>query len=118
VDWLRAHWITTLTVLLGVFLASLAVLFGMDTSDPEITDAERTFGVVSMGLLAAAIFAGLWLIRSGRGNVWVGLGLVGFGSLGGIVWFWMIIPPIIALLVLVFGVALRGLVRELATDNA
>ena len=117
-DWLRSYWITTLAMLLGLFLAFLAVAFAMDTSDPEISGQEQAFGVVSMGLLAVALLGGLWLLRSGLGNTWVGLGLVAVGSLGGIVWFWMIIPPIVALLVLWFGVARGGLVRELVTDSA
>jgi hypothetical protein len=114
-DWLRHHWITALTVLLGLFLAFLALAFAMDNSD--VSGQERAFGVVTMGLLAAALFGGLWLLRSGRMNTRVGLGLVAFGSLGGIVWFWMILPPIVAVLVLWFGVARGGLVRELATDT-
>lgn len=104
-------------MVLALFLAFLALAFAMDSSDPDLSGQEQAFGVVTMGLAAAAIFGGLWLLRSGRMNTWVGLGLVAVGSLGGIVWFWMIVPPIVALLVLWFGVARGGLVRELATDS-
>jgi hypothetical protein len=116
-DWLRHYWITTLAILLGLFLAFLAIAIAIDDSNPEESGQEQAFGVVSMGLLAVALFAGLWLLRSGSVNTWVGLGLVAVGSIGGIIWFWMIVPPIVALLVLWFGVARGGLVRELATDS-
>ena len=56
---------------------------------------------------------GVWIDTEG----WVGLGLVVVGSMGGIIWFWMIVPPIVALIVLWFGVARGGLVRELASDS-
>jgi hypothetical protein len=116
-DWLRHYWITTLTVLLGLFLAFLAIFFAIDDSNPEVSGQEEAFGVVTMGLLAVALFGGLWLLRSGRMNTWVGLGLIVVGTMGGIIWFWMIIPPIVALIVLWFGVARGGLVRELASDS-
>jgi hypothetical protein len=35
--------------------------------------------------------------------------------LGGIIWFWMVIPLVVALLVLVFGIVRGGLQRELST---
>ena len=116
--WLRSHWITALAVLLGLFLAFLAILFVADGSNPEVSAQDQAIGVVVMGLAALALFGGLWLLRSGRMKTWVGLGLVVVGSIGGIVWFWMIIPPIVALAVLWFGVARGGLVRELAPDPA
>ena len=116
-DWLRHYWITTLAVLLGLFLASLAILFAIDDSNPEVSGQEQAFGVVTMGLLAVALLGGLWLLRSRRMNTWVGLSLIVVGSMGGIIWFWMILPPIVALTVLWFGVARGGLVRELATNS-
>jgi hypothetical protein len=116
-EWLRHHWITTLALLLGLFLAALAILFAIDDSNPEVSGQEQAFGVVTMGLLAVALLGGLWLLRSGRTNTWVGLGLIAVGSMGGIIWFWMIVPPIVAVIVLWFGVARSGLVRELAPDS-
>jgi hypothetical protein len=114
-DWFRQYWITGLAVLVGLFLAFLALAIAFD-DDPEVSGQEQAFGVISMGLLAIALFGGLWLLRSGRLSTWAGLSLVVVGLLGGIVWFWMVIPPILALVVLWFGVARGGLVRELATD--
>jgi hypothetical protein len=116
-DWLRHYWITTLTVLLGLFLAFLSFFFAIDDSNPEVSGQEQAFGVVTMGLFAVALFGGLWLLRSGRMNTWVGLGLIVVGTIGGIIWFWMIVPPIVALIILWFGVARGGLVRELASDS-
>ena len=98
--WIRHYWITTLAVVLGLFLASLAFFFAIDDSNPEVSTQEQAFGVAVMGLLAVALFAGLWLLQSGRMNEWVGLSLIAVGSIGGIIWFWMIIPPIVALTVL------------------
>ena len=117
-EWLRQYWITTLVILLGLFLAFLAFFFATDDSNPEVSAQEQAFGVVTMGLLAVALFGGLWLLRSGRVNTRVGLVLVVVGSIGGIIWFWTILPPIVALIILWFGVARGGLVRELATDAA
>jgi hypothetical protein len=116
-DRLKNYWITTLAVLLGLFLAFLAIAFAIDDSDPEVSGQEQAFGVVTMGLLAVALLGGLWLLRSGRMNTWVGLGLIVVGTMGGIIWFWMIVPPIVALIVLWFGVAKGGLVQELAGDS-
>ena len=115
-DWIRHHWITSLAVLVGLFLAFLAIAIAFD-DDPEVSDQEQAFGVISMGLLAIALFGGLWLLRSGRLNTWVCLSLIVVGLLGGLAWFWMVVPPILALVVLWFGVARGGLVRELAADS-
>ncbi len=58
-DWLRNHWITTLAVLLGLFLAFLAYLFAADSSNPEVSAQEQAFGVTVMGLTALALFGGV-----------------------------------------------------------
>ena len=112
-DGIRRYWFTGLAVVLGVFLLFLAFAIGFDaepTSGPE-----RVFGVVVDGVLALALLGGLWFLRSGRLPTSVSLGAIVLGLVGGLIWFWMVVPPIVALVVLWFGVVKGGLVRELRT---
>jgi hypothetical protein len=82
-------------------------------NEPGTSGQERAFGVIVMGLAALLLLGGLWYLRSGRLSTRVCLGAVTVGLLGGVVWFWMVIPPIVGLVVFWFGVAKGGLVREL-----
>jgi hypothetical protein len=106
------YWITGLAVLLGLFEVFIAVAILVDE---EQSWQEEAFGVGVMALTAIALFGGLWILRSGRLSTTVGLVLVAVGLLGGIIWFWMVIPLVVALMVLIFGVVRGGLQRELAT---
>jgi hypothetical protein len=108
------YWITGLAVLLGLFYVFIAVAILVDEGD-EQSWQEEAFGVGVMALTAIALFGGLWILRSRRLSPSVGLGLVTVGLLGGIIWFWMVIPLVVALLVLVFGIVRGGLQRELST---
>lgn len=110
----KRYWITGLAVVLGAFLLFLALAIAF-ASEPGTSGQERAFGVVSMGVAALFLLGGLWSLRSGRLSTRVGLGAIAVGLLGGVVWFWMVFPPIISLVVFWFGVARRGLVRELST---
>ncbi len=110
----KRYWITGLAVLLGAFLLFLAVAFALE-NEPGTSGQEAAFGVIVMGMAALFILGGLWFLRSGRLSTRVCLGAVAVGLLGGVVWFWMVIPPIIALVVFWFGVAKGGLARELGT---
>ncbi|MGI9648155.1 MAG: hypothetical protein ACR2OI_06515 [Acidimicrobiia bacterium] len=110
---IKRYWITGLAVLLGVFLLFLAVAIAIDPDEQATSTAEQAFGVVVDGVLGLSLLGGLWLLRQGRGNQSVALGAVALGAVGGIIWFWMIFPPVIALVVIWFGVIRRGLVREL-----
>ncbi len=107
----RENWITGLAVIVGVFLLFIAVAIGIDD---ESTGGERFFGLVSMGVPGLALFSGLWGLRSGRYSRAVSYGAIVIGVGATLVWFWMVIPPIAALLVLWFGVIRGGLARELA----
>jgi len=110
----KRHWITGLAVGLGAFLLFLAVAFAFE-ADPGTSGQERAFGVIVMGVVALALLGGLWFLRSGRVSPRVCLGAIGVGLLGGVMWFWMVIPPIVAFVVFWFGIAKGGLVRELGT---
>jgi hypothetical protein len=68
-----------------------------------------------MGVAALALLGGLWFLRSGRLSTRVCLAAIVVGLLGGIVWFWMVIPPLVALVVFWFGIVKGGLVTELRT---
>jgi hypothetical protein len=111
---MKRHWITGLAVVLGAFLLFLAVAFAVET-DPESSGAEQAFGVITMGVTALALLGGLWFLRSGGLSTRVCLGAIVVGLVGGIVWFWMVIPPLVALVVFWFGIAKGGLVTELRT---
>ena len=91
----------------------LAIAIGLDGE--STSGQERAFGVVANGVFAIALLGGLWFLRSGRVSTSVSLGGIVLGLLGGIVWFWMLIPPILAFVVLWFGVVKGGLMRELRT---
>lgn len=110
---MKRYWITGLAAGLGAFLLFLAVVFAFE-ADPGTSGAEKAFGVIVMGVAALALLGGLWFLGSGRLSTRVCLGAIGIGLLGGVVWFWMVIPPIIALVVFWFGFARGGLVRELS----
>ena len=111
---MKRYWITGLAAGLGVFLLFLAVAFAFET-DPQTSWQEDAFGVTVMGVAALALLGGLWFLRSGRLSTRVCLGAIGFGLLGGIAWFWMVVPPIVALVVFWFGFVKGGLVQELST---
>jgi hypothetical protein len=104
------NWVTSLAVINGGFLLFLAVALGMNSSDS--TASERVFGLATMGVAGLALLAGLWGLRSGRWSRSVSYAGVVVGVIGTLVWFWMVIPPILALVVLWFGVVRNGLARE------
>ncbi len=106
---LRNNWITAVAVVNGAFLAFMAV--GIGVAD-ESTSAERFFGIAVMGVAAIAFIGGLWGVRSGRLSKPVAPTGIVLGAAGTLLWFWMVIPPIIALVVLWFGVIREGLARE------
>jgi hypothetical protein len=110
----KGYWLTGLAVILGVFLLFLAIAIAFE-DEPESSGAETAFGVIVMGVAGLALLGGLWFLHSGRIPTSVCLGAIVLGLVGGLVWFWMVIPPIIALVVLWFGVIRGGLVRELRT---
>jgi hypothetical protein len=111
---MKRHWITGLAVVLGAFLLFLAVAFAFE-NEPGTSGQEKGFGVTVMGGAALSLLGGLWFLRSGRLSTRVCSAAIVVGLLGGVVWFWMVIPPIVALVVFWFGVAKGGLVRELST---
>ena len=111
---MKRHWLTGLTVILGVFLLFLAFAFGFE-DDPATSGQERAFGVVVNAVLGLALLGGFWFLRSGRLPTSVSLGVIVVGLFGGLIWFWMVFPLTVALVVLWFGVVKGGLVRELPT---
>lgn len=113
-EWIKNHWITTLTVFAVAFLwfVSIGVVAGSDGT----FEAWRVGYLVGGILAGSAILIGLWGIRSGRLRLWVANTLIVAGLVvftAGYWWF-VFIPPIIALVVLYAGVIRRGLDRELS----
>jgi hypothetical protein len=110
-DAIRSYWISTLAALVGLYDLFLAVAIGVDEGS---TGSEKLFGAVVLGIAGIALFAGLWAIRRGRLSTWTRNGLIAIGLAPAVAFFWMVVPPIVAIVVLVFGVARSGLARELA----
>lgn len=110
----KRYWLTGLAVLLGAFLLFLAVAIAID-NDPAISGAERAFGVIVDVVFGVALLGGVVALRRRRFANSVSLSLIGVGLIGGLVWFWMLIPPAVAIVVFWFGVLRGGLVRELTT---
>jgi len=109
---LRTHWITAVVGLSAGLLVLAGV--GMIASGGEFDETEvRIYGVVSL-LGGLALTAGLWLLRSGAAASWISHSLlvVGIIVLGAGFW-WLLIPPVIALVLLYAGVFRHGLEREL-----
>lgn len=106
-------WLTGLALVLGLFQVFLALAIAFDT-DPSISGQEKAFGAIVTGAFALSLLGGLWFLRSGGLARRVCLGAIVVGLAGGVVWFWMLIPPLVALAVFWFGVVRGGLTRELA----
>lgn len=111
---MKRHWVTGLAVMLGAFFLFLAGAIAFE-GDAAMSWQERAFGAIAMGVAALALLGGLWFLHTGRLSTRVCLSAVTVGLLASVVWFWMVIPPIIAGIVFWFGVARSGLVRELDT---
>ena len=111
-DMVRGRWITALTAIAAGFLAVVGVALLVNPGDGDYAE----FVVWGVGSLvgAAALAMGMWGLRSGRVGrrftsvlVVVGLAVVGM-------FWWMVIPAVLALVVLYAGVIRGGLRRELA----
>ncbi len=113
-DAVRENWITGVSMLVGLFLLLMTVGIGVDDGS---NTAERFFGVGTMGVATIAFLGGLWGLRSGRLSKVVSNAGIVVGVVGTVIWFWMVIPPIFALVVLWFGVVRGGLARELAIGH-
>jgi len=106
------HWLTALSVLLAGFLFALAPLSWI--ADNDQTTGERIAFAVLFGLAGVVLLGGLWVLRRG-GPVPLAYTMVVIGLIGAGMWWWMVLPTLLALVVLVFGVICGGLVRELRT---
>jgi len=112
-DAFRNHWITALSVLGAGFLVATGI--GMMVSGGEFDETEiRIYGVVG-SLGGMALIGGLWGLRGGQLRRWVAHALivVGFVVLGAGFWWFVFLPPVVALAVLYAGVIRGGLEREL-----
>ena len=112
-DVIRRYWITGLAGALGVFLLFLALAIGLD--DEPTSWQERVFGVFMTGVPGLVLFGGLWSLHTSRLTTPLSLGAIVVGVAGALIWFWMLIPPVVAIAVLWFGVFRGGLARELRT---
>ena len=110
---IKNHWITGLAIL-GSGLA-VAAGIAMSVTGGEFNDAGvRIIGVV-VGLGGLMIVSGLWGLRTGRLGMRSAhiLIVVGFVIFGGAMWWFVLVPPAIALAVVWAGVVKQGLAREL-----
>ena len=108
---LRRHWLTGLSLL---FAATL-ILSGLGGAlSPSQSTGVRIAVLVVLVPLGVALLVGLWLLREGRPKPAAYILIVvpvAFAGLG--FFFLLLIPTILALLVIVFGVIKGGLAREL-----
>ncbi len=109
---LRAHWMTALTVVGTGFLAVVGVAFLAGAGEGD----RAEFVALGIGNLvaAAALMVGMWGMRSGRvshraSNILLVVGLIGVG-----LYWWMLVPALVALVLLYAGVIRGGLRHELA----
>lgn len=112
-DALRKHWITGLSVVAIAFLVSTGI--AMMVTGGEFDETEvRIFGVVGF-IAGVALATGLWSLRAAQLNRSVAHALIvaGLVVLGAGFWWFVFVPPIIALAVLYAGVIKGGLEREL-----
>jgi hypothetical protein len=80
--------------------------------------AERVFGIAVTAGAGAALLGGMWLLRTRTVGRPVALAVVVLGLAGVSIWFWMLLPPILAIVVLWLGVVRGGLARELEPEQA
>jgi len=109
---MKYYWLTIVSGLVGAFSVVLAIsvlLF----NDDEVSTGHAVL-LWSLILIGALMLAGLWWLRVGRFSETVCLSLVGVGLVAfGVIWYWMLLPPAVALIVAWFGIVKRGLVVEL-----
>ena len=112
-DALRNHWISGLSVLAATFLIVTGIAMIATGGEFDETGV-RVFGVVG-SLAGLALVGGLWALRTRALNRKVAYGLivVGLVVLGAGFWWFVLVPPVIALAVLYAGVFKGGLEREL-----
>jgi hypothetical protein len=109
----KEHWITGLSFVGVVFLVATGI--GMIVSGGEFAETGvRVFGVVAV-TAGLSVAVGLWGLRNGGVEPRVANGLIVLGMivLGAGYWWFVFVPPIVALAVLWAGVVKKGLVREL-----
>jgi hypothetical protein len=110
-EFLKRFPLTLLTLAVGLFLLASAVMFAFDADE---TSGQRVVGALIAGVPALAVLGGLWLLRSRPDARMASSVAVTVGLLAVLIWWWMILPAIAALVVLWFGVVKGGLARELA----
>ncbi len=110
---MQRYRLTIISVLLGALLVVFPIIGILFESDATTT--EKAVAVPLFVVAGVVLLAGLWWLRTGRFNETVGLTLVGVGSVSaGVSLFWLfLIPTVLALIVLWFGIVKRGLVAEL-----
>ena len=101
---------------LALLTAGFSILVGLEIAvdaDPQTNPGGRAFWALLMLVGALTVLAGLWLIRRGVhpvvGSAAVALGVIPAGTI-----FWILLPTIAAIAIIVGGVALGGLRRELS----
>lgn len=108
-EFIKRFRLTALAVAVALFLIVLAIVFAID---PAEADGQRFIGTLIAGIPGLAVLFGLWLMRSRKidrlPEVVTGIGLAAV-----LIWWWMIVPAVVALFVLWFGLVKGGLSREL-----
>ncbi len=111
---MKKYWLTAISILAGGLLvvsSTLGPIFG----DWEGSTTSNAVAIALLLSAGVALLAGLWWLREGRFSDTVCLTLVGVGIvIFGVFFFWLLLmPTVLALIVLWFGIVKRGLLTEL-----
>ena len=109
---LKEHWVTALAGLAGGFLV-LVSIGGLINPDDGPDGVDRWFWALT-GAAGLGLFGGLWGLHRGMVKVWAAYALIVIGLIVVASFWWLFfVPAVVAVAVLVAGVMMRGLEREL-----
>jgi hypothetical protein len=110
----RNHWITGLSLVSAVFMLATGTAMAVSGGEFDETGVRLFGGAAIVG--GVSVLGGLWGLRQSSVQPRFAYGLVvaGMVVLGGVYWWFVFVPPLLALAVVWAGVVKKGLVRELS----
>lgn len=111
VDAIRAWWLTGLAALSAGFLlfVGVALISGPD-SGQGVSDRAFGAGFFMAGVL---LIVGLARLRAHPDPIWIANTLIVVGALAVGMFWWLLVPAIVAVVLIYSGVVRKGLQREL-----
>ncbi len=116
VDAIRAWWLTGLAALSAGFLlfVGVALILGPDQGQGV---SDRAFGA-GFFIAGVLLIVGLTRLRVQPGSVWIAQTLIVVGALAVAMFWWLLVPAIMAAVLIYAGVVRKGLQRELVAAPA